>query len=85
MISFKEYFESTDLEPNELKVGDTVHNCNKECKHFKSKGMVKNIYKIIDTDGNVVGNEIEYECENCGPTWEKGQRLKKTEIQLKKL
>jgi hypothetical protein len=85
MLSFKKYFESTNLEPNELKVGDSVHNCNKECKHYGSKGVVKQIHKSIDEDGNVVGNEIEYQCVNCGPTWKEGDCLKKTEIQLQKV
>lgn len=84
MVStFKSFYEKTNLEPNELKPGDHVENCNTDCTHYKSSGTVKRIIKLKDGK-NIAGNEIEYECDCDGKTWKKGQLLKKTEIQLKK-
>ena len=87
MRSFKEFLEHTDLEPNELTTGCRVQNNNRECKHYRSTGIVKRILKLIDTENpdNVIGNEVEYECDCDGPTWKKGDLLKKTEIQLRKI
>jgi hypothetical protein len=84
--SFKSFFnEKTDLEPNELRVGDKVSNCNPECKHFKSSGIVKKVIKIKGKKGNVVGNKVKYRCTNDGENYNKGEELEKTEIQLKKV
>ena len=83
-INFKEFIEKTNLKPNELKAGDRIENCNPECKHYKSKGIVTRIIKLRDGD-NIAGNEVEYQCDCDGKTWNKGQKLKKTEIQLKKV
>lgn len=83
MKSFKEFLEQTNLKPNELKVGDKVKNCNKDCEHYGSTGIVTKIIKLIDGD-HIAGNEIEYECDCDGTTWKKGEKLKKTEIQLEK-
>jgi len=86
VINFKSFFkEKTDLEPNELKAGDKITNCNPECKHFKSSGIVKKIVKIKGKKGNVIGNKIKYKCTNDGKTFHKGDELEKTEIQLKKV
>jgi len=83
-VNFKEFFEKTNLKPNELKTGDRVENCNSDCKHHKSTGTVTRVIKLKDGK-DIAGNEIEYECDNNGSTWRKGQKLKKTEIQLKKI
>jgi hypothetical protein len=86
VISFSKFYtEKTDLEPNELKVGDKVSNCNPECKHYKSSGVVKKIIKLKGRKGNVVGNKIRYKCNKDGSNFEKGDELEKTEIQLKKV
>lgn len=84
MVTFSQFLENTNVKPNELRAGDKVSNCNKECEHYRSTGKVLRVIKLVDKD-NVVGNEVEYECDCDGPTWKRGDRLKKTEIQLKKV
>ena len=83
-ITFKTFIEKTNLQPNELKVGDGVEDCNKECKHFKSKGVVTKVTKIKGKKDNIIGNKIEYKCDQDGNNWRKGDKLEKTEIQLRK-
>ena len=86
MLTFLEYVEKCNICPNELQPGDRVTNCNKECEHFGSTGVVKRIIKLLDPNSkNEIGNEVEYECDCDGRTWKNGQLLKKTEIQLKKI
>lgn len=82
--TFKAFVEKTNLEPNELKIGDEVVDSNKECKHYKSKGKVLQVKKIKGKKGNIVGNKVEYKCDCDGKNWKKGDKLEKTEIQLKK-
>jgi hypothetical protein len=82
--TFKAFFEKTNLEPNEVKPGDRVEDCNKDCVQYKSKGVVTKVSKIPGKRGNVIGNKVEYKCNNDGKSWKKGDRLEKTEIQLKK-
>jgi hypothetical protein len=76
--------EKTNVLPNDLKPGDKIENCNKDCKHFKSKGTVTNIEKIKGK-GGIVGNKIEYKIENKGKNFKPGKKVEKTEIQLKKI
>lgn len=76
--------EKTNLAPNDLKPGDKIENCNKGCKHFKSKGTVTKIKKMKGK-GGVVGNKIEYKVENKGKNFTPGKKIEKTEIQLKKI
>jgi hypothetical protein len=85
MDTFKVFYEKTNLEPNELTIGDRVEDCNSDCKHYKSKGSVTKVSKIKGKKGNIVGNKVSYRCDCDGPTWSKGDELEKTEIQLKKL
>ena len=86
MLPFNKFIDKSNVYPNELKSGDRVRNCNKECEHYGSTGTVKHVIKLVDNNNkNVVGNEIEYVCDCDGKTWKKGQHLKKTEIQLKKI
>jgi len=86
MITFKVYIkEKTNIDSGELKKGDKVTNCNKDCKHFKSGGIVTSVKKIKGKKGNTVGNKIEYKCANSGKNWKKNDKLEKTEIQLKKV
>ena len=69
---------------NELQPGDKVKDINPECKEKNAKGIVKSVKKV--KDGNkIAGNLIEFEVENKGQHYKPGQKLKKTEIQLKKL
>jgi hypothetical protein len=83
-ITFKTFVEKTNLQPNELKIGDKVEDCNKECKHYKSKGIVTKVSKIKGKKDNIIGNKVEYKCDRAGRTWNKGDKLEKTEIQLRK-
>lgn len=76
--------EKTNIDPNELKVGDEVENCNKDCKHFKSKGTVTSVKKV-EGKGGVAGNKIEYKISNKGKNFKPGKSVEKTEIQLKKI
>jgi hypothetical protein len=76
--------ETCNVCVNELRPGDKVKDINPECKEKNAKGVVKKIRKI--KDGNrIAGNVIEFEVKNKGKNYRPGERLKKTEIQLKKL
>lgn len=83
MKSFAQFVEKTNLEPGELKPGDRIVDNNPECKHHGAAGVVKHVHKIKQ-GSNVVGNKIEFQCQNQGKHWKKGTVLQKTEIQLKK-
>lgn len=84
MVSFRVFLKEKSLKPNELKKGDVVVDTNQDCKHHKSKGVVTAVKKIKGKKDNIVGNKIEYKCTNSGKKWKKGDKLEKTEIQLKK-
>jgi len=75
--------EKTNLNPNELRPGDEIENCNQNCKHFGSKGVVTKV-KRIEGKGGTVGNKIEYKISNKGHTYKPGDKVEKTEIQLKR-
>ena len=62
----------------EPEVGDEVENNNKNCKHFKSCGVVTD---VKDLDGEM-GKIIEYKVTNDGSTYKKGEVLRKTMDQL---
>jgi hypothetical protein len=83
---YNELLEKTNLDANELKEGDKCLNINPDCTHFKSKGKVLKVYDIEQPGkDNTVGKFIRYKVLNNGPTYEKGDILDKTEIQLKKI
>jgi hypothetical protein len=84
-ISFRAFYEKTNLVANELKPGDRIEDCNPDCKHYKSEGEVTAVKQIKGKGRNIVGNKVEYRCDNSGTNWKKGDRLEKTEIQLKKI
>lgn len=85
MVTFQQYInEKTNLEPNEVEPGDKIVDNNPECKHYKSTGVVTGVKKIKGKKGNIVGNKVEYKCTNKGKAWKQGDKLEKTEIQLKK-
>lgn len=69
---------------NELKPGDKVKDINPECKEKDAKGVVRSVKKVKD-GRRIAGNLIEFEVENRGKHYKPGQKLKKTEIQLKKV
>lgn len=83
MISYAQFVEKTNLEPNELRPGDLVVDTNPECKHYGAAGVVKKVHKIKQGK-NIVGNKVEFKCKNQGKNWHKGASLQKTEIQLQK-
>ena len=64
-----------------FKQGDHVRNVNKACTHYGSEGIVDDVEPLDDDMGYVV----KYRTINSGPTWDKGQLLKKTEVQLAKV
>lgn len=64
-----------------FKKGDYVKNINKACIHYGSEGVVDDVEPLDDDMGYVV----KYRTMNSGPTWDKGQMLKKTEVQLAKV
>lgn len=76
--------EKTRLNANELCSGDVVCNTNPECDHYKSKGVVIKVKPMEDNTG-VVGNLVSYIVLNKGDTYNPGDVLDKTEIQLDKL
>ena len=79
----KELTEKTDLDANELSVGDVIRNINPECKHYKSKGKVVGVKKLLGDTG-ASGKLIRYVVLNKGKTFKPGDKLEKTEIQLTK-
>jgi len=58
--------------------GDKVKNINTSCTHYGSEGVVEKLEPLPDNMGNVV----VYKTTNSGPSWDKGDILKKTEVQL---
>jgi hypothetical protein len=72
-----EYTQSNSI----FKVGDKVRNINPYCKHYNSEGEVKEIRDLPED----MGYAVIYECSNDGSTWKKGDKLGKTEIQLRKI
>ena len=64
-----------------FKKGDRVKNINKACTHYGSEGVVDDVEPLDDDMGYVV----KYRTINYGPTWNMGQMLKKTEVQLEKV
>ena len=92
--SFKTFYEQCNVCANELKRGDPVENINPECDHFKSKGVVLKIKKIPQDEERTAGNIIIYKVSNSSDDFDvkevngifhKGDKLAKTEIQLKKV
>jgi len=69
---------------NELKKGDKVKDINPTCKEYNAKGKVKSIKKVKDGK-RVAGNVVEIEVQNNGKNFKKGDKIKKTEIQLRKI
>ena len=59
-------------------VGQKVRNVNKNCNHYGSEGIVKEIKDLP----NQMGKVISYEVINEGPTYKKGEVLTKTVDQL---
>lgn len=76
-------YSNDDEEPEmdnetQLMEGMRVMNVNAECKHYGSEGIVRQILNLPDDMGKVVA----YEVINDGPTYKKGDILKKTMDQL---
>ena len=81
----KEDCNICNIKANQLKVGDKVKDINPTCKEYKAKGKVKSIKKIKDGKKRKAGNLVEIEVENKGKHYRPGEKIKKTEIQLKKV
>ena len=64
-----------------LSEGMRIINVNPKCKHFGSEGIIKKILNLSDDMGKVVA----YEVINDGPTYKKGDILKKTIDQIQPL
>jgi hypothetical protein len=62
----------------EPKTGDLILNNNTKCKHFNSTGRVLDINNLNEG----MGKYITYEVLNDGPTYKKGDILKKTMDQI---
>ena len=78
--------------PEKFKTGDKIQNINKDCEHYKSTGTVKKVKNLpeigskdVKSKHNTPGQVVEYPVDNDGKTYEKGNKLTKTEIQLKKI
>ena len=76
--------DSCNVCVNELKPGDRVKDINPGCKERDAKGVVRSVKKVKDGK-RIAGNLIEFEVKNKGKNFKPGDKLKKTEIQLKKL
>lgn len=59
-------------------IGNMVKNVNKDCDHYGSEGVIKEIKDLP----NRMGKVISYEVTNEGPTYKKGDLLTKTQDQL---
>ena len=68
-------------EPYSIKVGDMVRNTNTSCKHYGSRGMVKQIIDMPDD----IGQLIKYVVMNQGSTFKPGMILTKTLDQLESI
>lgn len=79
-----ETLKGCNVKVNELKRGDTVKDINPGCKERNAKGRVKKINKIKDGK-RIAGNVVEIEVQNSGKNFKKGDKIKKTEIQLRKI
>lgn len=79
-----ETLKSCNIKANELKRGDQVKDINPKCKEHNAKGKVKKINKIKDGK-RIAGNLVEIEVQNNGKNFKKGDKIKKTEIQLRKI
>jgi hypothetical protein len=80
----QETLKTCNIKANELKKGDKVKDINPGCKEYKAEGKVKSVKKVKD-GRRVAGNLVEIEVQNNGKAFKKGDKIKKTEIQLKKL
>lgn len=76
--------DSCNVCANELKPGDKVKDINPTCKEKDAKGIVRSVKKVKDGKRKA-GNLIEFEVKNKGKGYKPGDRIKKTEIQLKKI
>ncbi len=76
--------EACNVCANELKPGDKVKDINPSCKEKDARGTVRSVKKVKDGK-RTAGNLIEFEVENKGRSYRPGDRIKKTEIQLKKI
>lgn len=65
----------------QLAKGMRVINVNPECKHYGSEGIVRDVLNLSDDMGKIA----IYEVINDGPTYKKGDTLKKTIDQLQPL
>ena len=94
--TFKEFHNKKhcNVDANELQVGDAVENINDECKHYRSKGIVVKMIDVPQDGDKSAGNVCAYKVMNSSDDYnprdingkfKKGDILKKTEIQLKKL
>jgi len=93
--SFKSFHESQcNVCANELKPGDSIENINPQCDHYKSVGVVTDIKKVEQDDEKTAGNIVVYtvrnNSDNIDPrdlngVFHPGDKLEKTEIQLRKL
>jgi len=84
MLSFKDFHKKT---PTQFRVGDRVRNCNPECEHYGSTGLITKILDLVDKKipGNVVGKAVKYKCDCCGNNWNEGDELEKTIDQVEKI
>ena len=94
MNSFKTFYEQCNVCANELKCGDPVENINPQCDHYRSKGIVLKVKKIPQDNKRTAGNIVVYKVSNSSDDFDKkkvngifhtGDKLEKTEIQLKKV
>jgi len=74
-----------------LKVGDKVKNVNPDCEHSGSEGTVEQVKdlpqigaKDVKSKHNTPGQVVKYKVDNDGKSYQNGDKLTKTEIQLKK-
>lgn len=83
MKNFRKFFESCNVKANELKPGDKVKNINPSCKEYGAEGVVKSVEKVKDGK-RVAGNLVNIKVKNKGKNFKPGDKIKKTEIQLRK-
>ena len=76
----------------DLKVGDKIENINPDCEHYHTKGVVKKLKKRpedgsskVKNKHNVPGTDAEYEVTNKTTTANKGDTLRKSLEQIKKV
>ena len=90
MSNYRKIFN--ELLNKDLKIGDKIENINPDCEHYKTKGIIRKIKsrpeegsEKVKSKHNIPGSDVEYDVTNDTKTAEKGDSLKKSIDQIRKI